>query len=174
VAHLAIAEAALGFADEVVWTLPRAFPHKVFDGAGFEERIDMLRRVVSGEPRFSVAVSDGGLYVEIAEDGRRFFGDGPEISLLCGRDAAERIANWDYGRPGVFDELLGRHRLLVAARAGEYVPDPRHAERIIRLALPEGSDEISSTALRMRIASGMASSHLIPAVIAEMVAKIYR
>ena len=45
VAHLAIARAALTWSDEVVWLLPRAFPHKSFDGAPFEDRLHMLRRI---------------------------------------------------------------------------------------------------------------------------------
>jgi nicotinic acid mononucleotide adenylyltransferase len=45
VAHLAIARAALNYADEVVWLLPRAFPHKTFDGANFEQRSRMLGEI---------------------------------------------------------------------------------------------------------------------------------
>ncbi len=31
-----------------------------------------------------------------------------ELSFICGRDAAERILHWDYGRPGVVEEMLAR------------------------------------------------------------------
>src|ERR1039458_5080843 len=36
VAHLALAEAALTIVDEVVFVLPRQFPHKTYSGAAFE------------------------------------------------------------------------------------------------------------------------------------------
>jgi len=94
IAHLAIARAARQWAGEVVWTLPRAFPHKAFEGAGFDVRLAMLRQLLEGEPGSSVAIASGGLYVEMADEAREFFGAGVEIGLLCGRDAAERIAAW--------------------------------------------------------------------------------
>ncbi len=116
IAHVAIARAARALADEVIWVMPRAFPHKGFEGAGFAARCRMLEILAQQDEGFSAAVSDGGLYAEIADEAREFFGHGAEIVLVCGRDAAERIARWDYGAPGVFDDLLRRYRLLVAAR----------------------------------------------------------
>ena len=53
---------------------------------------------------------------------REAYGADVRLSFLCGRDAAERIANWDYGRPGAFLEMLRQFDILVAARAGEYCP----------------------------------------------------
>jgi nicotinic acid mononucleotide adenylyltransferase len=65
-AHLALAQAALGCADEVVFVLPRAFPHKAYGGASFEDRVRMLAAAVGDEPRFSIAASGAGLFIEIA------------------------------------------------------------------------------------------------------------
>ena len=42
VAHLALAEAALNVVDEVVFVLPRQFPHKTYSGASFEQRKELL------------------------------------------------------------------------------------------------------------------------------------
>ncbi len=173
VAHLAIARAALAWADEVVWLLPRAFPHKSFDGAPFEDRVHMLRRIAGDHAQFSVAIAEGGLYVEMADEARDFFGPAPEIALLCGRDAAERIAAWDYGRPGVFDRMLERYLLLVAGRDGDYLPPSRHAGRVIQLAMGTGFDEVSSTEVRDRIRRGVSWRHLVPASIAETAASLY-
>ncbi|HZL57130.1 MAG TPA: hypothetical protein VFC21_08620, partial [Bryobacteraceae bacterium] len=150
VAHVAIARAALAWADEVIWTLPRAFPHKVFEGADFAERLAMLRQLAEPEPRFSVAVADRGLYVEIADEARGVLAPEIEIGLLCGRDAAERIAAWDYGRPGVFEDTIQRYPLLVASRAGDYLPDARHAARIVTLTMERTFDDVSSTEIRER------------------------
>lgn len=174
VAHAAIARAALGWAGEVIWILPRAFPHKSFEGADFEARLSMLETLAQSEPGFSVAIADGGLYIDIADEARAFFGDSREIALLCGRDAAERIATWDYGKSGVFDDMLERYPLLVAARAGDYVPLAHHQERIIRVALSNEFDEVSSTEVRDRIRRGDSWQELVPAAIRHPVAAIYR
>jgi nicotinate-nucleotide adenylyltransferase len=171
VAHLAMARVALAHADEIVWTLPRRFPHKAFDGATFGQRLEMLCGIARTEGEFSVAVADGGLYFEMAEEAREYFGPEPEISLLCGRDAAERIATWDYGCPGVFDAMLEKYPLLVAGRAGEYLPHPLHAERVVPIAV--NLDEISSTEIRTRIANGAPWRHLAPPAIADRIEKIY-
>jgi nicotinate-nucleotide adenylyltransferase len=171
VAHVEIARAALGHAGEVVWLLPRAFPHKGFEGASFDQRLEMLCRIAEGEPGFSVAVAEGGLYLEMAEEARGYFGPEPELALLCGRDAAERIAAWDYGREGVFDEMVDRYPLLVAGRAGGYLPHARHADRV--RALIVNRDEVSSTEVRARIAGGGPWRELVPEVIWDMASGIY-
>ena len=99
----------------------------------------------------------------MADEAREFFGEGVEIGLVCGRDAAERIAAWDYGRPGVFEAMIERYPLLVAGRAGGYLPSPHHAERIIPLATDPSFDEVSSTEVRRRMAAGEPWKHLVPA-----------
>src|SRR6266568_1101956 len=122
VAHLALAAGALSVVDEVVFVLPRQFPHKVYSGASFAQRIELLVTALEAEGRFSVAASEVGLFAEIAAECREAYGADARLSFLCGRDAAERIANWDYGRPGAFQEMLNGFDLLVAARSGEYCP----------------------------------------------------
>src|SRR5947207_1957574 len=96
-AHLAMAEAALSLADEVVFVLPRAFPHKEYSGAPFAARLAWLRAALAGNPRFSLAASDRGLFIDIAREAQAHYDPAPELLVLCGRDAAERIVNWDYG-----------------------------------------------------------------------------
>jgi len=54
-AHLALAHAALASADEALFVLPRAFPHKPYTDAPFEDRVNMLTAAVGNEPRFSIA-----------------------------------------------------------------------------------------------------------------------
>jgi len=66
VAHLALARAALSQVDEVVFVLPKLFPHKPYHGAPFSARVEMLRAATMDEPAFSIAAADGGLFVEIA------------------------------------------------------------------------------------------------------------
>src|SRR3954470_17722032 len=89
VAHMALARAALSHVQEVVFVLPRVFPHKPYSGASFDERVELLRAAIE-EPEFSIATADGGLFVEIAEECREAYGPETRLTLLCGRDAAER------------------------------------------------------------------------------------
>ena len=162
---------------EVVWILPRAFPHKGFDGASFEARCRMLEILANQEEGFSAAVSDGGLYAEIAEEARAYFGSEVEIALVCGRDAAERIAAWDYGSPGFFDEFVRRYRLLVAARTGEYKPAENHAGRIIALPMESSSlrnlDDVSSSEVRRRLAAGEDWRGIVPTAIGDIIETLY-
>ena len=173
VAHLALAEAALAVVDEVVFVLPRQFPHKTFSGAGFEQRAELLEMALAGEPRFSAAACQGGLFVEIASECRAAYGGDVRLSFLCGRDAAERIANWDYGRAGAFPEMLTGFDFLVAARGGEYCPPESLSRSFARLELNGAFDHVSASQVRARISSGEAWEHLVPAAARRRVAEIY-
>jgi nicotinic acid mononucleotide adenylyltransferase len=173
VAHVDIARMAGRQVDEVIWILPRVFPHKGFEGVGFDARRGMLETLTRHHAGFSAAVSDGGLYAEMAAEARDYFGPQTEISLVLGRDAAERIAAWNYGAPGVFDDFVRRHRLLVADRSGEYEPAPHHRERISKLPMESTWDEVSSSEVRRRIASREDWSALVPPAIAGIVQDLY-
>ena len=59
----------------------------------------MLHAALADEPAFSIAAADGGLFVEIAAECRVAYGEDAQLTFLCGRDAADRILNWDYGDP---------------------------------------------------------------------------
>ena len=173
VAHMALAEAALEAVDEVVFVLPRLFPHKAYSGAGFEERIAMLHAAIAAHPAFSVAASDGGLYLEIADECRAAYGPAVRLACLCGRDAAERILAWEYGRPGVPEEMLHSFDLLVANRAGGYVIPPRWSHAIRTLSLAGPFDHVSASEVRERAASGQPWEHLVPPAIRGEVRRIY-
>jgi nicotinate-nucleotide adenylyltransferase len=173
VAHLALAEAALGVLDEVVFVLPREFPHKTYSGASFVQRVELLGMAVEGRPRFSVAASERGLFVEIAQECHAEYGEDVRLSFLCGRDAAERIANWDYGSPGAFREMLRQFDLLVAARAGEYCPPQSLVSSFARLELSGGFDHVSASEVRARIVNGEGWEHLVPAAVRRRVGEIY-
>ncbi len=172
-AHLALARAALGLVDEVVFVLPRRFPHKRYEGVGLEDRLRLVLAATDGEPRFSVAVSEGGLFIEIARECREAYGPEVEIWFLCGRDAAERIVNWDYGEPGAFARQLEIYGLVVAPRGGYYEPPPEYRDRIRPLPLEGGYDEVSSTAVREAIRSGRPWEHLVPEAIVAGVRRLY-
>jgi nicotinate-nucleotide adenylyltransferase len=171
-AHLALAKAAVEL-DEVVFVLPRELPHKNYSGVGFDERIELLLAAVDDEARFSVAASEGGLFVEIARECRQAYGIGPSLTFLCGRDAAERIVNWNYGEPGAFPKMLHEFDMLVASRNGNYLPPPDLKHRIHALELQENCDHIAATEVRKRIGLDESWRELVPDKIVEAVKKLY-
>ena len=174
IAHVALARAASAELDEIVWVLPRALPHKEYtEGATFAQRIGMLCTIADTEPRWSVAASRGGLFLEIVEECFAVYGDQVRISFLCGRDAAERIAGWDYGQPDAFPRMLQRFDLLVASRGGEYQPPGEFEARIRKLPVAAGVGPVSASDVRGRIARGEPWKHLVPESIHEQVRKIY-
>jgi nicotinate-nucleotide adenylyltransferase len=171
VAHLALARAALSHVDEVVFVLPRVFPHKDYSGASFEDRVAMLEAALD-HPAFSLATADAGLFIDIARECRVEYGPGVGLSFLCGRDAAERIVGWDYGRPGAFAEMLGEFDLLVAARNGAYEAPPEFAHAV-RLVDADAMDTVSATDVRERAARGDVWEHLIPEAARTLARRIY-
>jgi len=168
-AHLALVEAAWPSVDEVVCVVPRAYPHKEFHGASLEDRVEMLRRA---SDRYRVQVTEGGLFIDIARELRQGSPDA-EIFFICGRDAAERIVNWDYSQHGSIERLLEEFQLLVAARRGSYDPPESIRSRVHALPLDANFDEVSSTEVRRRIIAGEPWDHLVPATVSDVVSRIY-
>lgn len=173
VAHVALARAALSHVDEVVYILPRVFPHKPYDRASFAQRVQLLSEAAGQDPGFSVAAADGGLFVEIAAECRAAYGNQVAFTFLCGRDAAERMVNWDYGRPDALGDMLRQFDLLVAARGGEYKPPAEFRAAIRSMELAGEFDHVSATEVRGLIARGEAWEHLVPAAIRQRVKEIY-
>jgi nicotinate-nucleotide adenylyltransferase len=166
-AHLALADAAAKVVDEVVFVVPRAYPHKHFHGAGLEDRIEMLK-LAGG--RYRVGIADGGLFIDIARQLRQ---PDSEICFICGKDAAERVMEWDYGETGSIEKLLDEFSLLVAERAGTYRPPEHLRHRVHHLELGDDFSDVSSTEVRRRIAAREPWEHLVPEAILDHVRRIY-
>jgi nicotinate-nucleotide adenylyltransferase len=166
-AHIALAEAARAHVDEIVFTLPRRFPHKELTGASLEHRIEMIQRA-----GHRVELTDGGLFIEIARELRRSRPES-EIYIVTGRDAAERVVAWDYGHPDALERMFEEFHLLVASRQGPYNPPDHLRSRIHSLEVPAEIDDISATEIRRRIASGELWEHLVPESIVDFVREVY-
>ena len=165
-AHLALAEAAGKVVDEVVWVVPRVYPHKEFHGAALEERVAMLKLAA----RHRVEVTESGLFIYIA---RELQLPDTEISFICGRDAAARVIEWDYGEAGAIEKMLAEFSILVAEREGTYEAPTHLRHRVHRLDLSEDFSDVSSSEVRRRIAAREPWEHLVPEGIVRRVQGIY-
>ena len=172
IAHLEVARAASQCVDLLLYVIPRIFPHKEYHGATLEQRIEMLDAAGLEAP-YAIGVTRQGLFIDIARECRAHFGAETRLSFVCGRDAAERILRWDYGRPGVVQEMLNEFELLVAPRGGHFEAPPEYAGRIHALDIAGGHELVSSTEVRERIARGQPWRDLVPEPIQERVVKIY-
>jgi nicotinate (nicotinamide) nucleotide adenylyltransferase len=172
IAHLDLANAAGLHVDEVLCVVPRALPHKEYFGATLEQRVEMLLLAELAVPH-SIASSDKGLFIDIARECRTHYDSHTRLYLICGRDAAERILTWDYGRTGVVEELLDELELLVAPRDGEFQVPAEFKQRIRLLDLRGQHDSVSSSEVRERIARGEPWEYLVPPPIVEKVREIY-
>jgi nicotinate-nucleotide adenylyltransferase len=172
IAHLELAQAASRMVDALICVVPRTFPHKEYSGATLEQRIEMLESAGLEIP-YAIAVTGQGLFIDIGRECREYYGPEARLAFVCGRDAAERILTWDYGRPGVVDEMLGEFELLVAPRGGHFAPPAEYRDRIQALQVRGGHEEVSSTEVRERIARGEPWEHLVPERIRERVREIY-
>jgi nicotinic acid mononucleotide adenylyltransferase len=171
-AHLALAEAAVARTGELLFVLPRRLPHKDFSGASFGERLEMLLAATEPDPRFGVAISEGGLLWEIARECRTDCGV-EEVSFVCGRDAAERILSWQDDTLPPIEEQLRDFRLLVASRGGAFSTPSNLSLRIDSLALAGEYDSQSATEVRRRAAAGEPWEILVPEAIVPMVRRVY-
>ena len=171
IAHEELVYAAGFHVDEVVCVVPGILPHKEYFGATLAQRLEMLAAAV--ELPCSIATSEKGLFIDIARESREHYGPEVRLSFVCGRDAAERMLNWDYGRPGAVQEMLGEFELLVAPRGGHFTPPAEYRDRIRALHVRGGHEEVSSTEVRERIARGEPWEHLVPEGVRERVREIY-
>jgi len=172
-AHLALARSALAAVDEVLFVLPREFPHKPYHHATFDQRLAMLLAATAREPRYSVASSQRGLFIDIAAECRDVYGLATALLFICGRDTAERITGWDYGEPGAFLRMIEQFELLVAARDGRYEPPPEIRHRAHPLEIPGDAAPISASEVRRRIRDGAGWEDLVPGEIISLVRQIY-
>ena len=177
-AHLALARAAIEqhALGQVVFLLPENFPHKQYVGAGFEDRIALLQVALAADERFAIASSEKGLFYEIAAEARESYSSGVELFFLCGRDAAERIVNWDYGDGPNFARQLEEFQLLAASREGDYEPPPALRGRVHAVRLPAEWSGISASAVREAISQDQDCGPLVPPAVARMIRerRLYR
>lgn len=168
-AHLALALASLAHAGGCALVLPRVFPHKTVPEAEWRARLGWISALARTDPRLAAAVSEGGLFVEMAREARSCGAE--QVFLVCGKDAAERIVGWDYGAGPAIDEQLAEFEMLVAARGGQYSPPARLRQRVRPLEIGADWQAVSSSEVRRRAECGGDWRALVPDLIAEDLAR---
>ncbi|MGB3330499.1 MAG: nicotinate-nucleotide adenylyltransferase, partial [Thermomicrobiales bacterium] len=175
IGHLAVAERAcdeLGL-DGVVFVpalQPPHKPHRII--SPIEDRVEMLRLAIQGNPRFSwsdvdMRPDEPSYTVSMLERMRDQF-PGTELSFIVGEDSLRDFATWH--EP---ERILELARLVVADRPGidvdesVYAEVPRLRSRVVRFAAP--LLEVSSTDLRRRVAEGYSIRYLVPERVFEYI-----
>jgi nicotinate-nucleotide adenylyltransferase len=169
-AHLVLARTALEQArlEEVLFVLSKIPPHKRIEGATIDERLEMMRLAVAEIPFATVGLCTHGLFLDIAAALQDVYPGNPEVFFIVGRDAAERILTWPYpDPPAALKEMFGAFQLLVFRRQGEFTLPALsllkgYVDRIHVLHLTEDLAQVSSTAVRERVAAGRPIEGLVP------------
>ena len=174
IAHAALADAAQSACGlyQVVFVLPQTLPHKEFEEADFEQRLNLLSRAIEGRRDWAVATAEAGLASEIVAEIQTLCGPHVETFLLCGADAAERFAGWDYGDAPSFEQQLQGFEMVVAARSGEYEPPSQIAGRVRGIVLPPEAEAISSSAVRKRIAARQPWRDMVVPAVADEIERL--
>ena len=167
VGHLIVADAvaeALGARVRLVPARQQPFkPHA--SGAPPEQRAEMLRLAVAGNPRLLVEPIELELPVPsytvrtlralaTREPGNRF-------TLLVGADVARELPAWYEAEaiPALAD-------VVVFARPGWAVPSHPMIQRVVEVP----AVDISATAVRERVAAGRSIRYFVPEVVREYIA----
>ncbi len=151
----------------------RVPPHKEFPLGGAEARWEMLCEAIAGEPRFEAS------RIELDRTGRSYtldtleaLGTGDALVFICGADAFR--TTWH--RPDAVLEHLDT--LLLANRfgVGQELPPALEAlsaelrNKIRRLDFPDIA--ISSSDIRLRIATGRPFRYLVPESVHQYIERL--
>lgn len=165
-AHLAIARAALERLSlaQVRWIPSGTPPHRTPALATAAQRMAMLHLATSGEPRFLVDARETrktapGYTVETLEELHAELGAGVELVLLIGADQYARLETWHR-----WQDLYSLARVAVFARPGLETTPSSRAEFV-----PLEPLDISSSAIRSRIAAGTAARGLLPDAVLDYI-----
>jgi nicotinate-nucleotide adenylyltransferase len=163
-AHIAVArEAADHFQLSQVLLIPNAIPpHKQRQAtAGYAHRLAMVELAAQADPRFAASRLEEGqeksYSILTIERVRRELGATAELFFLIGADAFSEIETWFR-----WHDVLEQVEFIVLSRPG-YTYDIPTGARVRRLETLQL--DVSSTAIRRRLAAGELPPELPPAVL---------
>jgi nicotinate-nucleotide adenylyltransferase len=133
--------------------------------AGVEQRVAMVAAAVGGEPGLALerleADRPGPSYTVDTLRALRVREPGQQFVVLLGADAAAELHQWREA-----DALADLAQFVAFTRAGA----PRPAHPLLRQVVDAPAVEISSTAIRQRVAAGRSIRYLVPDAVADYVA----
>ena len=178
-AHLRIAQLALDVLalGQLLWIPTGAPGYRNAPVASASDRVAMLELAIRGEPRYAIdrrelAPETSGYTVDTLRALRDERGAQAGLVLLMGGDQFDKLETWHQWR-----ELFALARIVVFARPGwaPHASDAvRAAGRVERIDMPPL--DISSTAIRQRIARGEDVSRLVPPQVLQYISshRLYR
>jgi len=178
IAHLIVASEVRWKArlDKVIFIPCSLPPHKeAVDLAGGEERMEMIRLAISGNPYFELSpieVMRGGksYTIDTLREIRSKMKPDDELFFLLGYDMLVELQTWKE-----VDSILSICRLLAVKRPG-YIIDSSYwippgkewwLERIDFFDIPEIG--ISSSEIRRRVRMGMPISYMVPKAVEDYI-----
>lgn len=170
--HLIIAQALLEQLKlaRLLFLISARPPHKkTATMAPWEDRLQMVRLALQGDPRFGISdleiQREGPSYtVETMEKLQNQYGHRYRVLFVIGADSILEIFNWREPQ-----RLLETSSLVVVPRPGFDLAqlDPRVAEKVTLIHAP--LIEISSTEIRRRVRQGRSIRYLLPQRVADYI-----
>ena len=183
--HMAILRRAAGiktFGEIVLILDTQAMDKEVF-GAILEDRLLMLHILFEDHPRFSVGVSNRGLFLTKAELLREMYPKGTDITFIVGFDTLVRVFDAKYYEDleGDLNRLfdcctfmvanrgdLGREALQRLMASGNNV---RFEGKVRFFGIPNYAARISSSRVREAVMEGRSLARLVPEGVRDFIEK---
>ena len=167
-AHLAVARTALDQLglDRILWIPSGTPPHRAAPFAPAAQRAAMLKLAIAGEPRYALDERElnkaaPGYTVETLKDLRAELGAQVRLVLLIGADQFARLDTWHRWK-----ELFALATIAVFARPGLAIAP---MDGVVILAMTPL--DVSSTAIRTRIAAGDPPRGLLPDAVLDYIGR---
>jgi nicotinate-nucleotide adenylyltransferase len=166
--HLIVASAAFESLelDRILFIPAAAPPHKLGSVvASAEQRLEMVRRAITGDPRFAVDDLElrrpGASYTVDTLRALREREPGVELFFLVGADQVRELHTWRDP-----EEVSRLACLAVLSRGGDQIPSAGRY-RTLPVAVPR--IDIAATEIRRKVAAGESIRYLVPEAVREYI-----
>jgi nicotinamide-nucleotide adenylyltransferase len=184
--HMVILKRAAGIKafKEILLMLDTQAMDKEIFGATLEDRLLMLQVLFEGRPRFSIGVSNRGLFLPKAELLKEMYPKGTDITFIVGYDTLVRVFDPKYYEDPkrALDRLFacctfmvtnrrdhGRQAFQQLMASGE---NWRFAGMVKYFEIPSHEAQISSSQVRQGVRKGRPFAHLVPSQVKDFVEKV--
>ncbi|UCD70454.1 MAG: nicotinate-nicotinamide nucleotide adenylyltransferase [Syntrophobacterales bacterium] len=188
--HMAILQGAAEIRTlrEIILVLDTQAMDKEIFGATLVDRLLMLRVLFEDHPRFSVGMSNRGLFLAKAEVLKKMYPEGTDITFIVGYDTLSRLFDPKYyeDREGALDRLFacctfmvtnrGNHGRKAVQRLMAAAENRRFKDKVHFFEIPNHLAQISSARVRQRVREEKAFARLVPSQVGEFIeeAKLYK